>query len=404
VNGEFAGHIVILLDITEMKRGQERALANQKLESLGVLSAGIAHSFNNLLSTILAHSELALNEIPSETPTHENVATIAAVALRGSEIVNLLMAYAGQADPGMPELVELSSLIQETVRLLEVSLPRTTSLQLNISEDLPPIWANAGQVRQVVLNLIVNASEALEALAGTVAISAAKMRLFKGRAELGHPELRDGDYVLLEISDSGRGMTGDIKSKIFDPFFSTKFLGRGLGLASVRGIVRGAGGAIGVESSPGQGSTFKVWLPCSDHRQDGDGDRPQVRSKLAGTVLLVDDEDALNLAVASALRREGFSVIAARDGLAAVQLFASHSSEIDVVVLDLTLPGLSGRQVCEEIRRLKTDVRVLFTTAYDSAGPDELNRQSSERFLRKPYRLRELINTIREIMAPADAQ
>jgi PAS domain S-box-containing protein len=270
VHAEFAGHIGVMLDVTDLKRSQEQALANQRLESLGVLTAGIAHTFNNLVSTILAHADLALDEIPSESPAHDSVSTITAVALRASEIVNLLMAYAGHGDADTFEPVELSSLIHAMVKLLEASVPQITSLNVNLSEDPTPIWANAGQIRQVVLNLIVNASESLEAQSGTVTVSTAKVRVNHGSAEPGSPDLGEGDYVLFEVSDTGCGMTEETQARIFDPFFSTKFLGRGLGLACVQGIVRSAGGAIAVVSSPGQGSTFKVWFPFWSGRLDRD--------------------------------------------------------------------------------------------------------------------------------------
>jgi PAS domain S-box-containing protein len=268
VNGEFAGHIGVDLDITDMKLAQERALAGQKLESLGMLAAGIAHNFNNLLSTILAHSELALDEIPGETPAHESISTIAAVALRAAEIVNLLVAYAENSDYGRSEPVDLSSLIQKMVPLLRSSVSGTTSLVTNLSGDLPPVRAEASQIQQVVMNLILNASEALEGKPGTISVSAARMQIGQECAKSGPPGLAAGDYVLLEVSDTGCGMTSEVKDRIFDPFFSTKFIGRGLGLASVQGIVRRAGGAIYIVSSPGKGSRFEVWLPSWNAGQD----------------------------------------------------------------------------------------------------------------------------------------
>jgi CheY-like chemotaxis protein len=220
---------------------------------------------------------------------------------------------------------------------------------------------------------------------------------------MGPTGLEAADCVLLEVSDTGCGMTEETRTKIFDPFYSTKFLGRGLGLASVQGIVRGTGGAISVVSAPGQGATFKVWLPCSNRRQARVVEAPQIRSNASGTVLLVDDEDGLRSAVASALKREGFSVYTASDGLAAVQLFSQHSTEIDIAVLDLSLPGLSGRDVCEEIQRLKPDIRVLFTSAHDPEGRYGAGDGMKERFLPKPYRLRALVQTVLEIMGAPQA-
>jgi two-component system, cell cycle sensor histidine kinase and response regulator CckA len=400
VHDQFAGHIGVMLDVTELKRSREQALANQKLESLGVLTAGIAHTFNNLMGTIVAHAELALDEIPGESPAQESVSTIAEVALRASEIVNLLMAYAGHSDSDTSEPIELSSLIQAIVQLLKASIPRVTLLIANLSENPTPVWANAGQIRQVVLNLIMNASEALEAQPGTVTVSTAKVRVNNGSVEAESPDLSEGDYVLFEVSDTGCGMTEETQARIFDPFFSTKFLGRGLGLASVQGIVRGAGGVISVVSSPRHGSTFKVWLPCWTGGLDQDGGVPCRRSNQAGTILLVDEEDELRSAAMSALQQEGFSVMATHDGLIAIDLLERHFRDIEAIVLDLTPPSLFGRALCDEIRRLKPDVHVLFTSAVGLAEPSAL---SNERFLRKPYRVSELIHTLREMMAPADA-
>jgi len=401
VDSEFVGHIGIILDIEELKQNQQRALANQKLESLGVLAAGISHDFNNLLSSIIAHCDLALQEIPGESPAQHNVASITTVAVRASEIVRLLMAYAGHADLEQFEPIDLGTLLAELVPLLQITIPKTATLSVHQAETLPIFRANAAQIRQVVLNLVVNASEALEGKSGTVDVWASGVQLRPGAADDRPPELHGGDYVVLRVSDTGCGMTEEIIDRIFDPFFSTKFLGRGMGLAAVQGIVRGVGGAIRVTSAPGKGSTFEVWLPCSNgpsKMQEHHAPQP-ARSFAAATILLVDDEEALRFAVASALKREGFGVLEATNGLDAVQLFASRYGEIDVVVLDVTMPGLSGHDVSDEIRRLKPEARVLFTTAHDASERDGHGTDRNERILRKPYHLRDLVKTLREMMA-----
>jgi CheY-like chemotaxis protein len=194
-------------------------------------------------------------------------------------------------------------------------------------------------------------------------------------------------------------MTKEMQARIFEPFFSTKFLGRGLGLASVHGMIRGAGGAISVVSAPGEGSTFKVWLPFWNGSLERNSELGEGLSTPGGVVLLVEEEDGLRLEAASVLQAEGFSVMAARDGLAAVELFERYSREIVAVVLDTELPGLSGLTVRDEIRRLKPDVRVLFTNA---GGADESSGLINERFLRKPYRLLELARELRDMMAHAE--
>jgi PAS domain S-box-containing protein len=268
LNGEFIGHIGVTLDVTDMKIAQEQAVASQKLESVGMLAAGIAHNFNTLLSTILAHAELAIDEVPGQTAAQESLSTITAVALRAAEIVSLLEAYADNSAGEGGEPVDLSSVIQKMLPLLRSSVSRTTSLDINLSSDPLRVNANAAQLQQVVLNLILNASEALEGKPGAITVSTTKMRVERHSVKSTPPGLRPGDYVVLEVVDTGCGMTVEIKDRIFDPFFSTKFLGRGLGLASVQGIVRRAGGSITIESSPGNGSRFDVWLPYWDTVRD----------------------------------------------------------------------------------------------------------------------------------------
>ena len=398
--GAFAGYIGSDTDITDLRRAQEEDFGRQKLESLGVLTSGIAHDFNNLLGGILASTELMLTERADGSPlSEEELARIRTAAIRGGEIVRQLMIYGGEQNQAL-EPVDISRLVGEMLQLLKVSISKRAELRVRLPERLPAVRANAAQIRQVVLNLVVNASEALEGKSGNVDVSTARIHLVPGAGDARPGGLRDGEYVLLQVSDTGCGMTEEVKARIFDPFFSTKFLGRGMGLAAVQGIVRGQGGAIRVTSAPGKGSTFEVWLPCSSGPAKLDGERslPPALSMGSATVLLVDDEEALRFAVASALKREGFAVLEAANGLDAVQLFASRHREIDVVVLDVTMPGLSGHDVSDEIRRLQPEVRVLFTTAHDAAERDDRASAGGERILRKPYHLRDLVRTLREML------
>ena len=258
-SGAFAGYVGSCTDITELKRTQEEALARQKLESLGVLAGGIAHDFNNLLGSIVANSELVLSELPDGSPASEGVESIKNVAGRAAEIVGQMMAYAGQEDTVF-EPVDLSGLLHEMLEFLKVSISKRATLKVTLPEKLPAVRANAAQLRQVVLNLITNASEALGEQEGVISVAVTQVR--SGPSDSA-PNLSRGDYVRLEVSDTGCGMTEEIQSKIFDPFFTTKFAGRGMGLAAVKGIVRSHGGTINVVSAPGQGSRFEILLPCS---------------------------------------------------------------------------------------------------------------------------------------------
>lgn len=259
-NGGFAGYVGIVIDYTEVKQSQERAFRAQNLENLRVLTAGIAHDFNTLIGAIFGEADLALSDIPPESPAFACVERIVSVARRSAEIVRLLMAYAGdKSESSATELVDLNSVIQEIVPHLKVSILRRAEIRTALAQRLPAILANPMQIRQVVLNVIMNAVEALEGETGIVTVSTSETGALPGSTG----QLSDGRHVKIEVSDTGRGMTPEMLERIFDPYYSTKFLGRGLGLAAVQGIVRAHRGVITARSMPGNGSTFEVVLPSA---------------------------------------------------------------------------------------------------------------------------------------------
>jgi len=258
--GVFAGYIGSCTDITELKQNQERMLASQKLESLGVMAAGVAHDFGNLLGTILVDADLALSETVPGSPGRDRVEEIADIAQRAAEIVNLLMASAGaQTSSDTLGSVNVSTEVEQVLRLLKVSLSKQAIVRTSLAKDLPPVRGNVGQIRQVLMNLIANASEALTGKEGTITVTTDCVRL---APEIDHLlSAPAGDYVRVTVSDTGCGMAPDTRTRIFDQFFTTKSTGRGLGLAAVNGIVRSLGGSIHVESARGDGSTFEVFFP-----------------------------------------------------------------------------------------------------------------------------------------------
>ena len=261
LNGEFSGYIGASLDITDLKRNQERQLADGKRAGLSVLTAGIAHDFNNLLSTIFVEADLALSGLPGASPVRENIERIGAVAVRASGIVRLLMAYAGDGEVEM-QPVDLSLCGRETLQLLKSSLPKNTVIEARLDFGTPPVCANPPQIRQVILNLLTNAVEALASGSGTITVVSSAFRVSGPCAEDWGEDLPEGDYGHLSVSDTGTGMSAEVRPRIFDPYYTTKFLGRGLGLAMVHGIIRSHGGAIRVSSGPA-GSTFEILLPCA---------------------------------------------------------------------------------------------------------------------------------------------
>ena len=404
VGNVFAGHMGIVVDITDLKRNQEQVLATQKLESLGVLASGIAHDFNNMLGGILAQSELALSEIPAGSPVAEGVNSIKTVALRAAEIVSQLLAYAGEEGTSF-EPVDLSRLVGEMLELLGVSISKQAVLKTDLAENLPAVLANAPQIRQIVMNLVTNASEALLEGGGVITVATALVCRDPGSVAKSGTDLSDRNYIRLEVGDTGCGIREEIQARIFDPFFTTKFAGRGLGLASVQGIVRNHDGTIKVVSAPGQGTRIAVLLPCAHERTGGNHDigEPNLADKdnaPRATVLFVEDEETLRIPTSKMLRRRGLSVLEAGDGHAAVDLFRANQSAIGVVLLDLTLPGMSGTDVLAEVRRIRPDVKVILTTAYsEEVAVNAVGGQRDWAFIRKPYKITDLAKLVRDVLS-----
>jgi CheY-like chemotaxis protein/two-component sensor histidine kinase len=306
------------------------------------------------------------------------------------------MIYSGQdkADLGP---VDLSRLVGEMLELLRVSISKHAVLKTDLPKDLPAVRGNATQLRQIVMNLIINASEAIGQKDGVVEVTAS--------LAAGGTDLPEGDYLRLEVSDTGCGMTEEQKARIFEPFFTTKFAGRGLGLAVVQGIVRAHGGTVNLISAPGQGTRFQILLPCTDKPVEPERAMSVTAtgepiSSAAGTVLLVEDEDTLRRSVSNMLRKRGFSVVEAGDGCAAVDLFRSHQDHIDVIFLDITIPGSSSREVMAEARRIRPDIKVILTSAYSwEMVMPSLDAPRISAFIRKPFPLADLVELLRNTLA-----
>ena len=388
--GAYSGHIGIVVDITEWKRTHDQVLANQKLESLGVLAGGIAHDFNNLLGSILADAELAIETMPAGTAARDGVNRIKTVSLRAAGIVRQMMAYAGQEE-AVQESLNLSVLIEEMLEFLKVSISKRAILETALAPNLPAIRANAAQIRQVVMNFIVNASEAIGGEPGIITVSTSM-------SPAGEVDgLTAGDYVRLVVTDTGCGMPDEVQARIFDPFYSTKSAGRGLGLASAQGIIRAHGGTILFTSKPGGGSRFEVLLPALVQVSPVKTESVvAVRAPAApaGKVLMVEDEETLRFAAAQMLRKRGFTVLEAHDGICAVELFRAHEPEIGVVLLDVTLPGLSGGEVLAQIHEISPHAKVILTTAYGRQMAMEAAGGNAWGFLRKPYLIGDLVDLL----------
>ena len=402
-NGDFVGYIASLIDITEIKRSQEKALANQKLQSLGVLAGGVAHDFNNLLGGIIAESELLISDLENVPQAQAELQTVRSLATRGTEIVRQLMAYAGQATSAFEE-VDLAELVREMLQLLTVSIAKSAALKIDLPAIVPPIRANPSQIRQVVMNLITNASDALKDRNGCISVTIRQVNAREAGVSDHGDEWFGEDWLRLEVSDSGCGMTKEVQARIFDPFFSTKSEGRGLGLAAVRGIVESHRGTIEVASRLGEGSTFVILLPCVTRSRNEPCNAlisasSSEQETAIGTILMIEDEDYLRLPVAKLLRGKGISVIEASDGAEGVKLFRDHAKDVTSVLLDLSLSGISGQEVLMELRKIHSSVKVILTTAHcqERLGVD-VGDKNCVFYLQKPYGISRLIALLRSIV------
>ncbi len=400
-------------DITLLKLAEQERLRfvsqSQKahrLESLGNLAGGIAHDFNNLLMGVLGNVDLSLLELPPESPVRERIYDIETAAKRAADLAKQMLAFSGKGRFVVRPL-NLRSLLQETAHLLQPSIPKTTQLSFEFGSELSPINGDIGQIRQIATNLIINAREAIGEGPGMIAIRAGTLICERTYFDdfWNHSELPEGLYSYIEISDDGCGILHEIRTKIFDPFFSTKFIGRGLGLAEVLGIVRGHGGAIRFESEPGRGATFRVFLPAVDVPADQSESvsAPDETSFNGRTVLLVDDEALIRSVGRAMLEHLGFTVVSARDGDEAMRLFRADPQIISCVLLDLTMPNKDGAQCCREMVEVRGDIPVVLTSGYHEQ--DLRVRFANEGFagfIQKPYQSTTLKKTLLEVLERAN--
>ena len=400
--GIFSGYIGSCVDITDLKSKQVQDLARRKLETVGTLAEGIVHDFNNLLGGILANTELALTGLAHGLKPVEELYRIRDAALRGAEIVRQLMVFAGRENEVF-EAVNISGLVEDMVELLKVSVSKHATVETRLRRDLPAVRANPSQIRQLVMNLITNASEAIGDRDGVIKVTTKKVTVSAGSSQAIPESLPSGDYVQLEVSDTGRGMTPEVQSRIFDPFFTTKLTGsHGHGLIVVQRILQRLRGAVKISSVPGKGTTFRVFLPgevvtATALNPIAASASDTLKSSQA-TILLVDDEELLRLALAKILRRHGLSIIEAGDGSAAMEVMRARRDEIDLLLLDITLPGTSSRLVYEEAKRIKPELPVIIISAKSEEMAGASLATSVENFLRKPFLSADLIEKIQKIL------
>jgi CheY-like chemotaxis protein len=310
------------------------------------------------------------------------------------------MTYAGK-ESEIPDLVDVSQIVEEMLELLKVSVSKHARLDSDLGHDLPAVWANAAQLRQIVLNLVINASDAIGERTGVITVVTSCVKGGRGSANL-----EEGDYIRLEVADTGRGMSPEVQSRVFDPFFTTKSSGHGLGLAVVNGIVRGLRGRIDLTSDLDKGTTFRIWLPCADltsartSEPASSIEKSSAATSIRSSVLVVDDEDALRQPVAKVLRKSGLEVLEASDGCSAIDVIHKNGDKIDILFLDMTIPGASCNEIVAEAVKARPDVRVVLTSAYSQEMVmSAMGQTRVQAFVRKPFQLGTLVKMLQDTVS-----
>jgi PAS domain S-box-containing protein len=380
---------------------ERKLLDMQKLESLGVLAGGIAHDFNNLLTAILGNAQLAKLQTARSSPVHQHLTEIERTSMQAADLCKQMLAYSGQGKIEVRAL-DLNRIIRDMSQLLRISVGKKAQLTFNLVHSLPCIRGDVSQIRQILMNLVINASEAIGDSEGSIWVSTGVVHgakeLFRCATVMG--QLAQEDYVYVEIADTGCGMNETTKTRIFDPFFTTKFTGRGLGLAAVLGIVRSHGGTLELVSREGEGTTFTLLFPCSEPAMVAhvDEEAPAFAHWIGeGLILVVDDEEGVRTLTTRMLESFEFRVITACDGGDAVEKFAAHAEAITAIIMDVTMPVMSGLQAMEVIRAVNPEVPILFMSGYMQEGALR-NLIGATDFLQKPFKLEELQEKLRVLL------
>jgi signal transduction histidine kinase/ActR/RegA family two-component response regulator len=391
---------VLKKEMQTRARLEAQLLCTQRLNSIGILAGGIAHDFNNLLTPILMAVKL-LKEDRSEEERQRLLKIMQASSERGAEIVRQLLAFAGGTG-GERGTVQPRHILKEVQTILEHTFPKTIQIRLELADDLRPVHADATQLAQVLMNLCVNARDAMPR-GGTLTLQAGNVCLNKEEARL-HPDARPGSYVLLAVSDTGTGIPTDILDKVFDPFFTTKGPGRGtgLGLSTALGIVRNHGGFINVSSAVGQGSQFAVYLPAlpAIETRQPEQQRQHLSSGQGELILVVDDEPFILETAQATLEGHGYRVLTATDGTQAVDLFRGRRGEVQAILLDMMMPGMDGPTALATVAALDAKVRIIASSGHRMRGWEEqVCATGRGAWLSKPYTAEQLLTTLAQVLS-----
>jgi PAS domain S-box-containing protein len=398
--GQADGVVVTFTDITERKRSEESLLQSAKLESLGVLAGGIAHDFNNILTGIIGNTSLVLETLPPSDANRSLLSEVVNAGERAADLTRQMLAFAGKGQ-FVIEPVDLSKAIQDIGELLAATVPKPAKLKLELARQLAPVEGDARQIQQLIFNLVLNAGEALGERHGTVTVQTGMRDLPEGApAEAPFGRIPPGQYVWAAVQDTGGGIDERTRARIFDPFYSTKFTGRGLGLPAALGIARAHHGAIRVESAPGKGSRFELLLPAAESRVFHAPPKEIQAGSESPTILVVDDEEIVRTSTTRGLERRGYRVLVAGSGRQAVELFRQNGATIGLVLLDLTMPEMSGEEIARYLRAIRHDIPILISSGYpEDQVAHRFHGARVTGFVRKPYTAAQLDERIKAALA-----
>jgi PAS domain S-box-containing protein len=386
------GAVCTFLDITERKRFEDKVRHTQKLESLGVLAGGIAHDFNNLLVAILGNASIARSLPECSEKIGELLEEVELGARRAADLTKQMLDYAGQGRSRV-ESVDVPAAVREMAKLVKALIPKLVGLHYHVQDGLPRIDADPTQLRQVIMNLVTNAAEAIGQRSGRIVVSVEQLYLSQADIDSSVGAASPGECVCLEVTDDGAGMDSITAARVFDPFFTTKFKGRGLGMAAVLGIVRGHRGAIHIESREGIGTRVRVFFPAP--RQDSPVATPSGGAR--GIVLVVDDDDGVRAVGKTALSNAGYQVVTANNGSEGLRMFERYGTQLKLILMDVTMPGLDGFEALRRIRESGSNIPVLLTSGYE-VDPSTAAAAHSSGILEKPYDVGQLLEAVQRAL------